>query len=190
MLGLGAVALLALVLIPSKASIATAPDPAPIISTAGTPRVQPPAQDEPHFAGGAALLESPPATNTLAKENASQDETLARAAREEQRQAQVEARVTQLHDLSRKSDPASLETLLSEVRNPDPEIRQAALDAISQSGNRSAIPGLQEVAAQTENAAEQQTIEEVIEFLKLPTLTEILRQQSLTNHGDVPQDRR
>lgn len=190
MVGLGGLALLALVLIPSKARIATTDDPRALISPAGAPIVQPPALEEPHLAGRAALLEAQPSTNAPAKENASQGETLTRAAQEEQREAVVAARVAQLHDLSRKTDPASLETLLSEVRNPDPEIRQGALDAISQSGNRSAIPGLQEAAAQTENAAEQQTIEEVIEFLKLPTLTEILRQQSPTNHGNAPLDKR
>lgn len=186
-LGLGAFVLLALVFIPSKARIATAEDPAPMISAAGTPGVQPPAQEEPRLAGRAALLEAQPATTAPAKQNA-QGETLTRAAREDQHKAQVAARVAQLHDLSRKTDPASLETLLSEVRNPDPEIRQAALEAISQSGNRSAIPGLQEAVAQTENAAEQQAIEEVIDFLKLPTLTEILREQRAINNN-APSDR-
>jgi hypothetical protein len=183
MLGLGALALLALVLIPSRPRISTADDQAPMISTAGAPGVQPTAQD---LAGRAALLEVQPATNTPAKENASRVETLPRAAQEEQREAQVATRVAQLHDLSRKTDPASLATLLSEVRNPDQDIRQAALDAISQSGNRNAIPALQEAAAQTENPAEQQAIEEVIEFLKLPTLTEILREQRSTSSNAPP----
>ena len=183
-LGLGALVLLALVLIPSKPSIATAEDPAPLISAAGGPAVQPPTQEEPHLAGRAALLEAQTSTNASGKENVSH-ETLTRAAREEQREAQVAARIDQLHDLSRKTDPASLEILLSEVRNPDQEIRQAALDAISQSGNRSAIPGLEEAAAQTEDSGEKQAIAEVIDFLNLPTLTEILRNQSATNNNNA-----
>jgi hypothetical protein len=94
------------------------------------------------------------------------------------REAYVEARTAELQDLARKSDPASLATLLSEVRNPDLEIREAALDALSQSGNRGAIPGLEQAAAQTENSKEKRAIQDVIEFLKLPTLTETLRGQS------------
>jgi hypothetical protein len=101
-------------------------------------------------------------------------------------EAFVEARIAELQDLSRKTDSAALKVLLSEVKNPDQEIRQAALDAISQSGNRSAIPGLQAAAAQTEDATEKQTITEVIEFLKLPTLTEILQKQGATGTQKQP----
>ena len=60
--------------------------------------------------------------------------------RDEQDEARVAARIDQLRDLSTKTDRASLETILSEVKNPDQEIRQAALDVLSQSGNRAAIP--------------------------------------------------
>jgi hypothetical protein len=74
-----------------------------------------------------------------------------------------------------------LEKLLAEVRNPEPEIREAALDAITQSGNRAAIPGLREAAAQTTDAEEKQAILETIEFMSLPTLTEILRGKGATN---------
>ena len=95
-------------------------------------------------------------------------------AREEQHEAFVATRIAELRDLSAKTDRASLETLLSEVRNPDPEIRQATLDLISQSGNRAAIPGLLDASEQIENEAEKRAIAEVIEFLKLPTLTELL----------------
>ena len=69
-----------------------------------------------------------------------------------------------------------METLLSEVRNPDQQIRQAALDALSQSGNRDAIPGLVELASQADQPENKSAIEEVIEFLKMPTLTELMTQ--------------
>jgi hypothetical protein len=112
-----------------------------------------------------------------------QTEEPALSTREEQEEARVAARIAQLWDLSAKTDRASLETLLSEVRNPDEEIRQAALDAISQSGNRAAIPGLREASAQTQDSPEKQAIEDVIEYISLPTLTEILRGQSATNNS-------
>ena len=65
---------------------------------------------------------------------------------------------------------------LSEVKNPDQEIREAVLDIISQSGNRDFIPDLLEAAAQTNDPDLKKAIAEVVEFLKLPTLTEVLRQ--------------
>jgi len=103
-----------------------------------------------------------------------------------EREARVAARVIELGELSRSTDRASLETLLSEVRNPDREIRQAALDAITQSGNRAAIPGLREAAGQTRDPQDKEAIEEVIEFMSLPTLTEVLRGQTATNSPRAP----
>jgi len=93
---------------------------------------------------------------------------------EQERETFVAARIAELRELSTKTDRASLETLLAEVRNSDPEIRQATLDIIGQSGNRAAIPGLLDAAEHIENEAEKKAIVEVIEFLKLPTLTELL----------------
>lgn len=108
---------------------------------------------------------------------------------DEQREARVAARIAQLRDLATKTDRASLETLLAEIKNPDLEIRQAALDAISQSGNRAAIPGLRETAAQTEDIREKQAIVDVIEFMSLPTLTELLRGRGATNNHRPAQAR-
>lgn len=102
--------------------------------------------------------------------------------RNDQHEALLAARIAELKSLSRKTDDASLATLLSEVKSPDEETRQAALDAISQSGRRAALPGLRELAAQTEDRQEKQAIEETIEFLSLPTLTEVLRGQTATNN--------
>ena len=133
----------------------------------------------------------PPRVSTIAPANpeiARTDATVA-AAQNEQHEARVAARVAELGELSTKTDRASLETLLSEVKNPDQEIRQAALDAISQSGNRVAIPDLREAAAQATDAREKQAILETVEFLSLPTLTEILRGQGATTNRKPPQRR-
>lgn len=86
----------------------------------------------------------------------------------------VQARVAELFELSSKLAPAALETLLAEVRNQNPEIRQAALDAISQSGNRTLIPRLLQAAEETEDADQRRAIAETVEFLNLPTLSEVM----------------
>jgi len=123
-----------------------------------------------------------------AKPDVARTDAAVAAARDEQ-EARVAARIVELGELSTKTDRASLETLLSEVKNPDQEIRQAALDAISQSGNRAAIPDLREAAAQATDAREKQAILETVEFLSLPTLTEILRGQGGTTNQKPPQRR-
>lgn len=91
--------------------------------------------------------------------------------------AYIEARVAELGELSGKDDSSSLAILLSEVRNPEKEIREAALDAIVQSGNRDAISRLVELASQAEDAGEKRAIMEAADFLKLPTITEMVRQK-------------
>jgi len=67
-------------------------------------------------------------------------------------------------------DTNSLHTILSELNNPDPEIRQAALDATIQFGATNAIPGLEAAALWNENPEEKKQIADAIEFLKLPQL--------------------
>lgn len=88
----------------------------------------------------------------------------------------VGARIGELLDLAMNDDPASLESILSELNNPDPEIRKGALEAAVQFGNRDAIPRLAEARARTDDPEEKSALANAIEFLKLPSLTEIANQ--------------
>ena len=84
----------------------------------------------------------------------------------------VEKRVAELQDLAMDEDPKSLQIILSELTNRDPEIRQAAVDAAVQFGSRDAIPRLTDAASQTEDAGERAAILEAAEYLKLPSYRE------------------
>ena len=86
------------------------------------------------------------------------------------------ARCDELLELSMSSDPASLDEILRELRNPDSTIRAAALAAAIQFGSRDAIPTLAQAAMETEDGNEKTNILEAIEFLKLPSLSEVLTQ--------------
>jgi len=176
-LSLATLGLLALILISRRGDKAPTVQPDSTTSDEVNHAVELQRQDKIDLTTPAAASNAQPRAIVRAKGDDSQTEASDASASDVKHDAFVEARTAELQDLSRKTDPAALEVLLSEVKNPDPEIRQAALDAISQSGNRNAIPGLQETAAQTEDATEKQTIMELIEFLKLPTLTEILQKQ-------------
>ncbi len=90
--------------------------------------------------------------------------------------AYVESRVAELLDLGAQGDPASLETILSELTNRDPAIRRAALGAAMQVRSRDAIPRLVEAALQTDDPHERAAIADAIEFLKLPALGEVMGQ--------------
>lgn len=178
LLGVIALTALALIVIPRKGTVTPPVEPDAIV-TAGTTSA--PSDANAVVPTGSPQVEVPAATNV------SRGPEMSAEAREEQREAQVAARIAELRELSTKTDRGSLDTLLSELRNPEAEIREAALDIISQSGNRGAIPGLIDAAAQIEDPREKQAIAEAIEFLKLPTLTETLNLQrstgSTTNRG-------
>jgi hypothetical protein len=93
---------------------------------------------------------------------------------EARQRAYVESRVAQLMELASQHDPASINIILSELANRAPEIRKAALDATLQVRSREAIPRLMEAAEQTDDPREKAAIADAIEFLKLPTLGEVM----------------
>ena len=84
----------------------------------------------------------------------------------------------ELQSLAMNDDSASLQSILEELNNRDPQIRQAALEAVVQFGSRDAIPRLQDAASQTEDPHEKAALADAIEFLKLPSLTEVLAQRN------------
>jgi Na+-transporting methylmalonyl-CoA/oxaloacetate decarboxylase gamma subunit len=95
---------------------------------------------------------------------------------EARQRAYVENRVAELMELASQDGLASLDIILSELTNRDPEIRKAALDATLQVRSRQAIPRLMEAADQTDDPHEKAAIADAIEFLRLPTLGEVADQ--------------
>ena|ERR1041385_3321181 len=85
----------------------------------------------------------------------------------------VEQRSNELMDLAFTDDKASLDIILSELTNRDPEIRKAAVEAAVQFASRDAIPKMLEAADQLDNPKEKAEVLEAVEFLKLPSVTEL-----------------
>jgi hypothetical protein len=84
------------------------------------------------------------------------------------REDYIEQRVGELMDLAMTDDPESLKTILSEVSNPEGEIRKAAIEATKQFGSTNAIPKLEDALASAD-PADKQDLREAIDFLKLPS---------------------
>ena len=185
MLGFGALVLAALILISPRGGTTFTAPPGATDSADGPQTLE--AQADTNLAGPTELSSDRLLATAPAKEKAAEESV--RENGDEQHEDRVAARIAALRDLSTKTDRASLETLLSEVKNQDEEIREAALDAITQSGNRAAIPGLREAAAQAGNRREKQAILDAIEFMSLPTLTEFLSERGATNNHQPPQAR-
>jgi len=97
-----------------------------------------------------------------------------------QNQAEHEALVSQrsaeLLALAMQDSPAAHQQIVKELKNPDREIRRAALEALEQADDRSVVPQMQQIAEQTDDPAEKQAILDTIDFINLPSLTEYLHQ--------------
>jgi HEAT repeats len=89
----------------------------------------------------------------------------------------VRETIARLETLESNNDQDSLNAILAEMKNPDKQIRTAALSATVQFNDRSAIPRLQEIAAQTEDPSEKAQILKAIDYMKLPSISEYLAQR-------------
>ncbi len=99
------------------------------------------------------------------------------------------ARTAELHDLAWEMDDASTLTLVAELRNPDPVVRRAALDAITSQGNDHAIPYLEAVAWQSDDPVLQREIAETVDYLEVPALEDVIsgkRQAKPVDPGELP----
>jgi HEAT repeats len=82
----------------------------------------------------------------------------------------VQTRVAELSQLGLTTDPHSLNVILSEVNNPDPAIRKAAVSAAVDFGSRDAIPSLQNALLAADDLNEKVRIQNAIDFLRLPSV--------------------
>jgi HEAT repeat protein len=87
----------------------------------------------------------------------------------------IEEQIARLNDLAMEDDTNALNQILAELYSPNPEIRKAALEATVQFSSRDAIPALETAAEHSVDPQEKTAIKEAIEFLKLPSLTEVLQ---------------
>jgi hypothetical protein len=94
---------------------------------------------------------------------------------EERHQAYIEARVAELSDLGFEEDADSLNNILSDLTNPDEEIRDAAREAAVQFGSKDAIPALTLALQQLDDVDERTKFKEAIDFLKLPSINDTNR---------------
>ena len=86
-------------------------------------------------------------------------------------QQQIADRVAELMDLAMTDDPASLDTILSELSNPEPRIREAAVEAAVQFKSPGAVPALQDAAGRVADPEEKTRILKAIEFLSIPSVS-------------------
>jgi len=85
----------------------------------------------------------------------------------------VKQRRNELMALAMNNDVQSRDTILATVKNdPDRQVRAAALEAAIQFDDRSVVPPLKDIADQTTDPDEKQSILDAIDYINLPSLTE------------------
>jgi hypothetical protein len=80
----------------------------------------------------------------------------------------VSKRVAELMDLAMTDDTISLYSILSELNNNDPQIREAAVTASVQFKNLEAIPALQDAYTRSDDPEEKIRIAKAIDFIATP----------------------
>lgn len=85
---------------------------------------------------------------------------------EESHEEYISRRTAELMDLAMSDDLVSLHSILSELNNPEAEIRDAAVMAAVQFKSADAIPALQDAYMRTDEPEEKVSIRKAIEFLE------------------------
>jgi len=92
-------------------------------------------------------------------------------------EAAIKAKLDLLTELQANYDTASLQAIHHELTNTNPIIRHAAIEAVTQFRDRASIPVLQALAARTTDPEEKQELQDAVEFLTLPTYTEVMAEK-------------
>jgi hypothetical protein len=112
-------------------------------------------------------------SNSSQKKSAPETDVVTNGSTDQDEEDFVAERVSELHDLGMTGDPDSLSTITSELDSREPQIREAALKAAIQFGSRDAIPALQNTLQHTDDPQEKVDLQKAVDFLQLPTMSEI-----------------
>lgn len=91
---------------------------------------------------------------------------------DEERQGKIAEAVTQINAALMQNDSNSVALIMSSLTNAEKEVREQAVSAVKQLGDRDLIPALTNLAARTENYEDRHAIQEAADFIALPTMTE------------------
>jgi len=113
-------------------------------------------------------VHSAPAANAFASQNTTLEAPPAR------KQVSAEQEISELNDVMNGNRPKSekLGVALTTLENPNNKVRAAALDAVRDLDDPDAVPRLQELAAQAEDADDKAALLETADFLNLPSFTD------------------
>jgi HEAT repeat protein len=83
-------------------------------------------------------------------------------------------------------DPKNIATIAESLNHADATVREAARQALIQIGDPAAIPHLRAASKSARVPEEAQSIKEIIEFLSLPHISDILTLSANAAHSQTP----
>ena len=101
----------------------------------------------------------------------------------EQHDEYVQKRANDLMGIAMLNDYNAHQEIIREMTNSDPAIRKAALQAVVQTSDRKLIPEIQQIADTTDDPAYKAGLQQAIDFMKLPTLTEMMQKAKANQNG-------
>jgi hypothetical protein len=157
---------LVLGLVVSKVSIPKPPAPAPA----------PAAQTAPMAAPAPAPVVVTPPVPVATNQNTN-------AMSAEEHAEYVQKRANDLMGIAMLNDYTAHQEIIREMTNSDPAIRKAALAAVVQTSDRQLIPEIQQIADNTDDPDYKEALQKAIDFMKLPTLTEMMQKAKAQQNG-------
>ncbi len=104
---------------------------------------------------------------------------------EAMREAVINKELDEIQQLQDQVDGSNnlviITAILAKLASPEPEVRQAALDALRQMNDTNAIPGLQQAEQTMTDPRDKVAVLDTIDYLKLPSLTENVPPDLTTN---------
>jgi hypothetical protein len=94
--------------------------------------------------------------------------------------------MNKLHEASVSYDPSQLPLIEPHLRDPDPEIRAAALDAVVVLGDAAGAALLREAAKVAASAEEAENLEKTADYLELPP-ADLSKRRKKKNTQETPQ---
>lgn len=103
----------------------------------------------------------------------------------EVRQAVIDKEVDDIQTLAGQADGSNnvqiIAVLMEKFSNPEADVRRAALQALRELNDTNAVPGLEKVAQDLSDPHEKVAVQDAIEYIKMPSVTENVPPDLATN---------
>lgn len=92
--------------------------------------------------------------------------------------------INSLFEAGAEGTPEHMEKVYGALNHTDPEVREAAADVLMQYAGKEAVPRLRAAQAAATSAEEKARLEEAIEFVQLPSLSDLRAGETSAPRGE------